>query len=86
VDVLVERWLYTLKHFVRNRVRLEGSIVEAYIADECLTFCSKYMDDVETRFNREPRNVGFSDEEAYVVDVLLFILSLLLPLVKLDRC
>ena len=60
----VERRLYTLKRYVRNRARPEGSIVEAYIADECLTFCSTYMDDVETRFNREPRNVGFSDEEA----------------------
>jgi hypothetical protein len=27
------------------------------------------MDDVETRFNREPRNKGFSNEEAYGVDV-----------------
>jgi hypothetical protein len=27
------------------------------------------MDDVDTRFNREPRNKGFSDEEAYSVDV-----------------
>ena len=27
------------------------------------------MDDVETRFNREPRNKGFSDEGAYGVDV-----------------
>jgi hypothetical protein len=81
----VERRLYTLKCFVRNRARLEGSIVEAYIADECLTFCSKYMDDVETRFNTELRNVGFSDEEAYGADVLLFILTLLIPLVKLDH-
>ena len=28
------------------------------------------MDGVETRFNREPRNKGFSNEEAYHVDVL----------------
>ena len=27
------------------------------------------MDDVDTRFNREPRNKGFSDEKAYGVDV-----------------
>ena len=27
------------------------------------------MDGVETRFNREPRNKGFSNEEAYDVDV-----------------
>ena len=27
------------------------------------------MDNVETIFNRKPRNIGFSDEEAYGVDV-----------------
>ena len=42
----IERRLYTLKRYMRNRSRLEGSIAEAYIADECLSFCSKYMDDV----------------------------------------
>jgi hypothetical protein len=65
----IERRLYTLKRYVRNRARPEGSIAEACIADECLTFCSRYMDDVETRFNREPRNKGFSNEDAYSVDV-----------------
>jgi hypothetical protein len=65
----IERWLYTLKRYVRNRARPEGSIAEAYIADECLTFCSRYLDGVETRFNREPRNIVFSNEEAYGVDV-----------------
>jgi hypothetical protein len=65
----IERRLYTLKRYVRNRARPEGSIAEAYIADECLTFCSRYMDDVETRFNRAPRNKGFSNEEAYNADV-----------------
>jgi hypothetical protein len=44
---------------VRNRSQPEGSIAEAYVADECQTFCSKYLDDVDTRFNREPRNKGF---------------------------
>jgi hypothetical protein len=53
----IERKLCTLKRYVRNRAHPEGSIAEAYVADECLTFCSKYMDDVETRFNRKPRNM-----------------------------
>jgi hypothetical protein len=44
---------------MQNRSWLEGSIVEAYVADECLTFCSKYLDDVDTRFNRESRNKDF---------------------------
>jgi hypothetical protein len=65
----IERRLYTLKRYVRNRARPKGSIAEAYNADESLTFCSKNMDDVETKFNREPRHKWFSNEEAYTVDV-----------------
>jgi hypothetical protein len=64
-----KRRLYTLKRYVRNRSRPEGSIAKAYVANECLTCCSKYMDDVDTRFNQEPGNKGFSDDEAYGVDV-----------------
>ncbi|WVZ78323.1 hypothetical protein U9M48_026058 [Paspalum notatum var. saurae] len=52
----VERRLYTLKHSVRNMARPEGSIAEAYVANECLHACSRYFDDLETRHNREGRN------------------------------
>ena len=52
----VERRLLTLKRFVRNMARPEGSIAEAYMANECLTACSRYFDDVDTRHNREGRN------------------------------
>jgi hypothetical protein len=65
----IERRLYTLKKSVRNKARPEGSIAEAYVADEALTFYSRYMEDLETRFNRLPRNVGFSDQSPYTVDV-----------------
>ena len=27
------------------------------------------MDDVDTRFNQEPKNTGFSNEQAYGVDI-----------------
>ena len=30
--------------------------MEAYISKECTTFCSMYIDEIETRFNREDRN------------------------------
>jgi hypothetical protein len=63
---------------VPNRSSPETSVVEAYVADECLTFCSKYLDDVDTRFNREPRNKGFSDEEALLLMFLGMELILLL--------
>ena len=39
----VERQLYTYKSYIRNRARPEGSIIEGYIADECMTLCSRYL-------------------------------------------
>ncbi|XP_020080552.1 uncharacterized protein LOC109704196 isoform X2 [Ananas comosus] len=39
----IERYLSTLKSFVRNRAHPEGSIAEAYLAQECMTFCSRYI-------------------------------------------
>jgi hypothetical protein len=63
---------------VWNRSRPEGSIAEVYVADECLTFCSKYMDDVDTRFNREPRNKGFFMKKPMVLMFLGMELILLL--------
>ncbi|XP_052189866.1 uncharacterized protein LOC127799683 [Diospyros lotus] len=52
----VERFLLTLKKYVRTRSHPEGSIAEGYLAEECLTFCARYLDDVETKFNRPVRN------------------------------
>ncbi|XP_016164774.1 uncharacterized protein LOC107607320 [Arachis ipaensis] len=53
----VERYMCTLKSYVRNRSRPEGSIAEGYLANECINFCSRYLhEDVHTRFNRIPRN------------------------------
>ena len=47
----IERRLGTLKNFVSNRGRSEGSIAKAYVASDTLTFCSRYMEDIDTRFN-----------------------------------
>ena len=47
----IERYLHTLKNYVCNRAHLEGSIAEGYVADKCLTFCSRYLHGIETRFN-----------------------------------
>ncbi|XP_055961004.1 uncharacterized protein LOC130014745 [Mercurialis annua] len=52
----IERFLGTLKNFVRNLARPEGSIAEPYITKECLNFCSLYFHGVETRYNRVERN------------------------------
>ncbi|KAL5581538.1 hypothetical protein UlMin_013980 [Ulmus minor] len=51
-----ERYLKRLKDYVRNAANPEGSISEGYVVDEALTFCSRYFDDIETRFNRPDRN------------------------------
>ena len=54
---MFHRLLGILKGYVANRARPEGSITEAYIVKECLTFCSMYLGGVETVLNREERNV-----------------------------
>jgi len=48
--------LRTLKSYVRNKSCPEGSIAEGYLAEECSTFCSRYLDSIETRFNQPTRN------------------------------
>ncbi|KAH0642243.1 hypothetical protein KY290_033841 [Solanum tuberosum] len=52
----VERELGYCKPYVRNKSQLEGCIAEGHIAEKTLTFCSWYIEDIETRFNR-PRRV-----------------------------
>ncbi|KAK9070391.1 hypothetical protein SSX86_010793 [Deinandra increscens subsp. villosa] len=51
----VERRMGTYKGYVRNFARPEGSISEAYVVDEAVTFLSRYLDDIETRFTRPER-------------------------------
>jgi hypothetical protein len=50
----VERYLRTVKGYVRNKAHPEGSIAEGYILEECLTFCSRFLD-VDTKDNRVDR-------------------------------
>ncbi|KAI3443810.1 hypothetical protein Pfo_000475 [Paulownia fortunei] len=51
-----ERYLGTLKKYIRNMARPEGSIVEGYVVNEALTFSSLYMSQIETRFTRPNHN------------------------------
>ena len=46
-----ERYLGKLKKYVRNKARPKGSIAEAYIVEEALTFWSMYLSGIETKFN-----------------------------------
>lgn len=41
----IERYLGKLKRYVRNKSKPEGSIAEGYLADECLTFCARFLGD-----------------------------------------
>nr|XP_028957468.1 uncharacterized protein LOC114824488 [Malus domestica] len=52
----IERYIGELKKCVRNKAKPEGSLVEAWVAYESLTFCAMYLQDVETTFNRPQRN------------------------------
>ena len=72
------RWIYpfesflgSLKKYVRNRARPEGSIAEAYIVNEALTFCSMYLAGIETKFNRPNRN-WVEDEDSNVKKISVF--------------
>ncbi|KAK8949445.1 hypothetical protein KSP39_PZI005964 [Platanthera zijinensis] len=64
----MERYLGELKSFVRNKSRPEGSIAEAYLAKESLTFCSRYLSsDVDTEMNRMTRNTCEFPNTGYFV-------------------
>jgi len=59
---LVERYLRTVKGYVRNKAHLEGSIAEGYIVEECLTFCSKFLN-VDTKLNRPEHHENMAVNE-----------------------
>ncbi|KAM0822511.1 hypothetical protein ACQ4PT_071448 [Festuca glaucescens] len=52
----IERFLCTLKGYVRTKSHPEGSIAEGYIFYECLNFCARYFERCETRISRLVRN------------------------------
>jgi len=62
------RYLARLKGYVRNRAQPEGSMAEGYIARECISFCSRYFEGVETIFNCPQRN----DDNITNVEMYLF--------------
>ncbi|KAG8499629.1 hypothetical protein CXB51_006113 [Gossypium anomalum] len=58
-----DAFLSKLKSYCRNKRYPEGSIAEGYLAEECMTFCSRYLEDAETRLNRPSRNAGLNDHD-----------------------
>src|SRR5271157_652096 len=53
-----ERFMGILKKYVRNRHRPEGSIVEGYVAEEVIEFCTEYMTGVEPIGIPRPKHEG----------------------------
>ena len=52
----IERFLKKLKDYVLNKARTEGSILEGYLLEETIYFCSMYIESIDIRFNQRGRN------------------------------
>ena len=64
---------------MKNKASPKGSIVEAYIINEFMTFCSMYLPNIETKFNLDRHfEVEFEDEQN--VDKLSIFFSKGLPI------
>lgn len=55
--------MFKIKGYIRCKSRPEGSIAEGYIADECLTYCSRFLTSVDTIWNRVGRNEDLHTEQ-----------------------
>ncbi|XP_057451940.1 uncharacterized protein LOC130743729 [Lotus japonicus] len=60
----IERFLRVLKSYVRNKARPEGSIAEGYVSEECMTFCARYLTDMDSRLNRPDRYMDYASNES----------------------
>ncbi len=63
---LVERYMKTLKLYVRNMVRPKASMAKGYVRDECLSFIIEYLQ----RFDVVKRKIWDVNEEGDVGEVL----------------
>ncbi|XP_074359754.1 uncharacterized protein LOC141699836 [Apium graveolens] len=60
----IERFLGNLKSYVRNRRKPEGSIAEGYLAEECVTFCSRFLTgegEIEDTMSHSARNTSLEE-------------------------
>lgn len=57
----IERYLLTLKMYVRNRARPEGCFAKGALMEECMAFCARYLKDLETKSTRPERNYSGED-------------------------
>uniref|UniRef100_A0A803N0T6 DUF4218 domain-containing protein n=1 Tax=Chenopodium quinoa TaxID=63459 RepID=A0A803N0T6_CHEQI len=67
IDLLEELYFAFLKPHVSNKAQPEGSIAEGYLLWETIAFCLRYLESVETMFNRPRRNEdGVSNIDNYL--------------------
>ena len=71
------RWMYPFEHdmkilkgYVQNRSRPEGCIVESYIAEEVIDFCSEYMTGVTSIGKGDENNNEIQSRRGSVVRVV----------------
>ena len=74
--------MHTLKGYVQNKAHPEGCIAERYIDNECLAFCSMYLNDVDIVFNKVERNNEMMDNSG---DISVFSCKGC-PLGSLQKC
>ncbi|KAL8154920.1 hypothetical protein AgCh_000324 [Apium graveolens] len=71
----IERYLGKLKGYVGNRSRPEGSITEGYLAEECVTFCSRehraFMDGLASSAKKQPGSAKKQPKRKYTTTHLL---------------
>ena len=56
------RYLLTLKLYIRNRAHPEASIAKGYLMEECMNFCLRYLNEVETKSTRPVRNNDYGNK------------------------
>ncbi|XP_062080508.1 uncharacterized protein LOC133785274 [Humulus lupulus] len=62
-----ERYMKILKGYIRNRSRPEGCIIECYIVEEAIEFCSEYMSGVQRIRLNEVINADIQSRRGSVV-------------------
>ncbi|PKA50214.1 hypothetical protein AXF42_Ash017808 [Apostasia shenzhenica] len=63
---LFERFFFVLKEYVSNKTYPEGSIAEDYIAEEGITFCSKYLEVHYATFDMHNNNPSTINQSNYL--------------------
>ena len=59
MNLILFRYMKVLKDFVRNPARPEGCIAEAYLAEECVRFCSEFLKKTTSYEEKRERNTEF---------------------------